>query len=96
MSEFKPHLCIADFQCNSIRLMLKKNYKPWYEKHCLELTISGSVIMIAIITCIVVLKLKKKIQSETSNYNVLYDRKLSESLVERTLPFPPFPIAPNP
>jgi transposase InsO family protein len=96
LREFKPHLCIADFQCNSITLMLKKNDKPWYEKHCLELTVSSSVIMIAIITCIIALKLKKKRPSEPSNYKVLYDRKLSESLVERTLPLPPFPIAPKP
>jgi hypothetical protein len=95
LSEFKPHLCIADFQCNSITLMLKKNDKLWYEKHCLELTASGSVIMIAIITCIVVLKHKKKGRSKPSNYKVIYDRKLSESLVERTLPLPPFPIVSN-
>ncbi len=60
LSYFKLFLCIADFQCNSITLMLKKNYKLWYEKNFLELTASGSVIMIAIITCIVVLKHKKK------------------------------------
>lgn len=96
LSEFKPHLCIADFQCNSITLMLRRNYKPWYEKHCLEFAASGLIILSAIITCTVVLKHKKTRRMRPSNYKVLYDRKLSESLIERTLPLPPFPITSNP
>jgi hypothetical protein len=75
--------------------MLKRDYKPWYEKYCLGFAASGFIVLSAIITCLVVLKPKKTRQMKPSNYKVLYDRKLSESLIERTLPLPPFPIASN-
>ena len=91
LNEFKPHLCIADFQCDYIILMLKRNSKSWYEKHCLEIAISNFIILSVIFTCILVIKKSKGNKSKPSNYKVLYGRKLSESVIERTLPLPPFP-----
>ncbi len=75
--------------------MLRKSYKPWYEKYCLEFSASGFIVLSAIITCLVVPKPKKTRQMKSSNYKVLYDRELNESLIERTLPLPPFPIVSN-
>jgi hypothetical protein len=90
LNEFKPHLCIADFKCDYIILMLKRNHKLWHEKYCLEVVISNLIILSAIFTCIAVLKSSRGHKKQPSNYKVLYDRKLSESLIERTLPLPPF------
>ncbi len=95
LNEFKPHLCIADFQCDYIILMLKRNHKLWHEKYCLEVVISNLIILSAIFTCIAVLKNSRGHKKQPSNYKVLYDRKLSESLIERTLPLPPFPTVSN-
>ncbi len=92
--KFKPLLCLADFHCANLILILKKNDRSvWYESYCLEFLLSVIIISTSIIICIGIRNYLHSRRLETSNFKIIYDRKLSESLIERNLPLPPFPVS---
>jgi hypothetical protein len=88
---FEPHLCIADFQCDTITLMLHKTINTmWVEKYIIEFGLLIALI-IALLIFNGVLKLINLRRKANQSYKVLYDKQFCEASEEINLPLPPFP-----
>jgi hypothetical protein len=94
--KFRPLLCLADFHCANLILIIKKNDKSvWYESYCLEFLLSVSIFCSVIITCIGIRYYLCTRRSETSNFKIIHDRKLSESLIGGICLYLPFLYLPE-
>jgi hypothetical protein len=92
--KFRPLICLADFHCANLILILKKNDKSvWYENYCLEFLLAIVTFCSTILICIGIRHYLLSRRLETSNFKITYDRKLSEHLIERNLPLPPHPYS---
>ena len=76
-------------------MLHRKTDIRFYYKYNLEIAIIIIVILLLIILKIIAGKLLRQRKTRRAPYNVLYDRKISESLIERNLPLPPFPTPLN-
>jgi hypothetical protein len=88
--KFRPLICLADFHCANLILILKKNDKSvWYEDYCLEFLLTIVTFCTTTLICIGIRHYLLTRRLETSNFKITYDRRLSEQLIERNLPLPP-------
>lgn len=93
ISDYKPLSCMADFKCEIIILMLRKKNDPkWCPKYGLQAAIGMDIVLTTLLIVLWVSKIVKNRKTRSSHFNVTYDRKITESLMENIPPPPPPPL----